>query len=158
MDMMRIVILLRTVVLFNALAAACMIPIQAQSPGADAAAAESSVRAFHEALKAGDSSEVMRLLAPDAVILEEGGRESRNEYRDHHLYADIQFSKAIPAHRSAILIEVRGDVAWVSSTSLMRGIFQNRPINLSGAELMVLSRTQAGWVIRAIHWSSRKTK
>ena len=155
---MRTVNLLRTAVLLAALVAVCIVPVQAQSPGADSAAAETSAHAFHEALRAGDSSEVMRLLAPDAVILEEGGRESRNAYRDHHLQADIQFSKAVPTRRIATLVEVSGDVAWVTSTSVTQGTFQNRPINLSGAELMVLSRTQAGWVIRAIHWSSRKTK
>jgi ketosteroid isomerase-like protein len=113
------------------------------------------VRAFHQALAAGDSVGALRLLAADAVILESGGRESRDEYAAHHLAEDIEFARAVPIGRSALQVTVSGDVAWVSSTGRLNGTFQARPVDLAIAELMVLSRTAAGWVIRAIHWSSR---
>ena len=97
----------------------------------------------------------LRLLADDAVILESGGRESRAEYRAHHLPADIEFARTVPAERDPLEVVVAGDVAWVSSTSVVRGSFRDRPVNAVGAELMVLTRTTTGWAIRAIHWSSR---
>jgi ketosteroid isomerase-like protein len=50
---------------------------------------------------------------------------------------------------------VRGDAAWVSSTSTTTGEYRGRQVNSSGAELMVLARTPQGWRIAAIHWSSR---
>ena len=114
-----------------------------------------TVRAFHHALATGDPTGALRLLAPDAVILEGGGRESRDEYAAHHLAEDIEFARAVPIERSALQVTVSGDVAWANSTSVMRGAYRNRVIDAIGVELMVLSRTATGWVIRAIHWSSR---
>ena len=48
-----------------------------------------------------------------------------------------------------------GDVAWAWSTNRAQGRIGEREIDSLGAELMVLSRAGASWVIRAIHWSSR---
>ncbi|MGH8676157.1 MAG: YybH family protein [Burkholderiales bacterium] len=111
--------------------------------------------AYHEALARGDSVAALRLLAPDAVILESGARETLEKYRAHHLQQDIEFAKAVPSQRGPLQVTVSGDVAWATSTSVIRGTYRNRPIDAAGAELMVLSRTATGWVIRAIHWSSR---
>jgi ketosteroid isomerase-like protein len=129
--------------------------VPAQSPAADTAAVTATVRAFHQALAAEDSAGALRLLAADAVILEGGGRESRDEYAAHHLPEDIAFVRAVPIERSALQVTVSGDVAWVISTSTMRGVYRNRAIDSAGVELMVLSRESTAWVIRAIHWSSR---
>ena len=98
-----------------------------------------------------------RLLAPDAVILENGDRETES-YLDHHLQADIKFAQAVPTRRSKADVTVSGDTAWAVSTSVTQGTYQSKPIDLVGAELMVLSKTSAGWVIRSIHWSSRRAK
>ena len=103
----------------------------------------------------GDATGALRLLAADAVILENGSLESLEEYRLHHLPADIEFAQAVPTRRSAMQIAVSADAAWASSTSVTQGSYRERAINSAGAELMVLSRTNTGWVIRAIHWSSR---
>jgi ketosteroid isomerase-like protein len=113
------------------------------------------VARYHSALASGDSAAAIALLADDAVVLETGSVETKSEYRSHHLPADIEFARAVPAQRSPIVVRVRGDVAWASSTSTTQGEFRGRAINSSGAELMVLSREQGGWKIRAIHWSSR---
>lgn len=127
----------------------------AQKQANDSSAVAAVVRAYHEALTRGDSAAALRLLAEDAVILEAGGVESRAEYRSHHLPGDIQFAQAVPSQRAEIRVTLAGDVAWAISTSETRGTFRDRAINSSGAELMVLSRTPGGWIIRAIHWSSR---
>jgi ketosteroid isomerase-like protein len=132
--------------------------VLAQGADADAAVVASAVRDFHVALGAGDTQAVSRLLAPDAAILEGGDRESRKEYLDHHLQADIKFAQGVPTRYGKVDVTVSGDVAWATSTSLTQGTYESRPVNLVGAELMVLSKTPAGWVIRAIHWSSRKSK
>ena len=57
--------------------------------------------------------------------------------------------------RGPMRVVVRGDAAWVSSTSSTTGEYRGRQVDSSGAELMVLSRTPQGWRIAAIHWSSR---
>jgi ketosteroid isomerase-like protein len=113
------------------------------------------VAKYHSALASGDSAAAIALLADDAVVLETGSVETKSEYRSRHLPADIEFARVVPAQRSAIVVRVRGDVAWASSTSTTQGEFRGRAINSSGAELMVLSREEGGWKIRAIHWSSR---
>ena len=117
-----------------------------------------TVQRFHEALRQGDSTGALALLAPDAVVLESGDTESLAEYRAHHLPADIAFAQAVRETRSPIRVTVRGDAAWAVSTTSVLGTYRSRPIDSAGAELMVLSRTPKGWVISAIHWSSRSKK
>lgn len=131
--------------------------LHAQAPAsADSAAVAQVVAAFHAALERGDSAAALALLADDAVVLESGGAETRAEYRAHHLPADIAFASAVASARTAHALHVRGDVAWATATSTARGTFRERPVQSQGAELMVLTRAPAGWLISAIHWSSRR--
>jgi len=150
--------LIRTTLVVALLLAASVRPAHAQRADAEAATVASVVRDYHAALETGDSQAVSRLLAPDAVILESGDRETRKEYLEHHVQADIKFSQAVPTRHGKIDVIVSGEVAWATSTRVMQGTYQSKPVNLVGAELMVLSKTPAGWVIRSIHWSSRKSK
>lgn len=144
----------RTIVV--ALMLAVGAPLTAQS--ADERAVDETVRAFHAALAAGDSAAALRLLAPDAVILEAGGLETRKQYREHHLPGDLAYAKAVPSERARATIVVSGDVAWVVGTSRTTGTYRDRPVNSTGAELVVLSRGPSGWMIRAVHWSSRAVR
>lgn len=126
----------------------------AQAP--DSTAIVAIVDAFHTALAAGDSVGALALLAPDAVILESGDLETRAEYEAHHLGADMAFVRAVPSTRVATEVFQNGDAAWVASVTTSKGTYRGREISSQGAELMVVSRTAAGWRIRAIHWSSRR--
>jgi len=123
-------------------------------PHSDSAAVAAAIRGFHSALAAGDSLQALALLDSEVVILESGDEEGLAEYRAHHLAADIEFSRAVKTMASPIRVTVRGDVAWASSTSNTAGTFRGRAINSAGAELMVLARSNGGWRIVAIHWSS----
>ncbi len=122
----------------------------------DSAAVADVVDRYHRALAAGDSAAALALLAPDAVVLESGGVETLAEYRSHHLPSDIEFARASRSTRSPLRVVVRGDAAWVTSTSTDTGTFRGRAVNSAGAELMVLARGPRGWRIAAIHWSSRR--
>ena len=64
--------------------------------------------------------------------------------------------RAVPSQPVVTLVYHEGVIAWVAATSTARGTFRDRTVASQGAELMVLSRTDAGWRIRAIHWSSRR--
>jgi ketosteroid isomerase-like protein len=128
------------------------------SQASDSAAAVAVVRRFNELLSVGDSLAALALLTEDAIVLESGSTETRAEYRSHHLPADIEFARAVRSQRTVRHASVRGDVAWVSSTSTAQGEFRARPVNSVGAELMVLVRTPTGWKISAIHWSSRSRR
>jgi cyclophilin family peptidyl-prolyl cis-trans isomerase/ketosteroid isomerase-like protein len=122
----------------------------------DSSAIVGVVDGFHAALAAGDSVGALSYLAPDAVILESGDLETRAEYEAHHLGADMVFTQAVPSTRVMTKLVQNGDVAWVASISTSKGAFRGREISSQGAELIVVSRTDAGWQIRAIHWSSRR--
>lgn len=124
-------------------------------PASDSAEVVAAVDRYHAALASGDSVAVAGLLAPNAVILESGGVETRAQYLGGHLRGDITFAQGVPRERGPITVQVSGDVAWATSTSTTRGEFRGRSINSVTAELMVLVRTGQGWRIAAIHWSSR---
>jgi ketosteroid isomerase-like protein len=121
----------------------------------DSAAVARVVQQFHAALQAGDSAAALSILHEDAVILESGVAETKQEYRSHHLASDIAFARAVPRIAGPVRVVVRGDVAWATSTSTARGNYRDREVNSQSAELMVLERTREGWRIMAIHWSSR---
>lgn len=127
--------------------------VQAQ---ADASAVAATVARFHAAVSAGDAPTALSLLADDAVILEAGALETLEEYRKHHLAADMAFARAVGTTRRPARVTVHGDVAWAASTSEALGTFDGRPVDALGAELIVLTRTGSGWRIRAVHWSSRR--
>jgi ketosteroid isomerase-like protein len=129
---------------------------RAPTRSADSTAIVATAEQFHASLARGDSANAARLLAPDLVVMEAGGVEHLADYLSHHLGADIEFAKAVPSQRTMVSVVQQGDVAWVVGTSVTRGTFRDRPINSNGAELMVLTRSGSGWLIRAIHWSSRR--
>lgn len=129
-------------------------------PAASAAQdAETDVRAvidsYHRALATGDSTTALALLADDVTILESGGVEDKTHYRSGHLAGDMRFAQAVPRERGPISVQVVGDVAWAWSTNVAEGRIGEREVNTQGAELMVLGRSAEGWLIKAIHWSSR---
>ena len=145
-----------TLLLSGALVPLTALSAQAPAPvPQDSAAVAAVVERFHHALAEGDSVAALGLLAEDAAIVESGGIESRQEYRSHHLPADIAFVRAVKGTRSPVRVNVRGDVAWATATSTARGRYRGRAVSSAGAELMVLTRARDGWKINAIHWSSR---
>lgn len=121
----------------------------------DSAEVVEVIERYHAALALGDTATVMALLTADAVVLESGGIETREEYRSHHLPADIEFARAVPRERGPLRVHVNGTGAWAASTSVSKGSYRDREVNSLGAELVVLRRTDDGWRIAAIHWSSR---
>lgn len=112
------------------------------------------VDAFHFALRSGDRRKALELLAADITIFEQGRVErSRTEYAKAHLAEDIAFAAATQrtvARRSARLL---GNAAWVMSINRNRGKFNNRPVDFTTDETMVLTRTGGKWRIVHIHWS-----
>lgn len=149
---------------FRARAGACLVALGAAASSAsaqsatalaDSAAIVGTVERFHETLATADSLGAMVLLTDDVVVLEAGGFETRAEFRQHHLPADIQFARSATGERRIRSVHRRGDVAWVATTSTVTRTVDGREVRSSGAELMVLVRTAAGWRIAAIHWSSR---
>jgi ketosteroid isomerase-like protein len=131
-------------------------PAGAGTVPSDAEAITAAVNGFHDSLRRGDSTAALNLLTPDAIILEGGSSQTREEYAREHLAEDIAFVRAVPGTRSKLSIKQKGNVAWTTATTKFVGTFSGREVNSAGVELMVRTKTELGWRIRAVHWSSHK--
>lgn len=141
-----------------ALACSFLLASGAAAQSADERAAAAVVDAFQSALARGDSTAALAQLAPDVVILESGRVETLEQYRSGHLAGDMSFAQSVERERSEIDVSVVGDAAWAYSTNVATGRMGEREIDSQGAELMVLTRSDGTWRIRAIHWSSRQRR
>ena len=113
------------------------------------------VNAFHAALKRGDATAALNLMAEDVVIFESGGVErNRAEYATHHLKSDAAFSAATTRTPVSQTIASYGNLSSVMSVEFVKGTFRDRPINSRSVETMVLRKTEGRWRIIHIHWSS----
>jgi ketosteroid isomerase-like protein len=115
------------------------------------------VAAFHGAMAKGDTQTMLNLLGPDVVIFEAGGAEmNRDEYRTHHLGADVAFARTTERKVVDSQAKTAGDAAWVLTRTTSAGTFQGKPVDSRGVETMVLRKTTQGWRIVHIHWSSAR--
>lgn len=112
------------------------------------------VDAFHYALRAGDKKRALELMAPDLLVFEQGRLErSRAEYARRHLDEDIAFASVTRRSVTRRSTKVQRDVAWVLSVNKSKGIINNKAVELTTNETMVLRRLQNRWQIVHIHWS-----
>lgn len=129
------------------------VPAVAADPARDSVVAV--VHRFHEHLAVGDSVRALELLHPELVVYEGGHAEDLGEYRSGHLGADMEFSGAVDREVLSEEVTLLGTHALYLSEYRMAGDFRGRTIDAHGTETMVLERTDEGWRIRHIHWSSR---
>ena len=129
----------------------------APASGPEAEAAVTAVLdKFYGAMKTGDTVTAMSVIAPDALFVEWGQLETRASMRRITCLLDIDFEKQVTGKRGPLRITVQGDTAWVIAVTEFDGTFQGAPINLTGAQLAVLTRETGDWLIRSIHWSSHR--
>lgn len=114
------------------------------------------MEAFYGAIKKGDPAAAMAQIAPDAMFVESGRLETRAEYEKNHLPLDIDFEKQVDGKRGQWRVTFQDDTAWAIVTTEYDGEFDGGPVNFISAQLAVLSKTDNRWMIRAIHWSSRR--
>lgn len=128
----------------------------AEPVAADAEAISSTVEEFHQALAAGKPDKVMSLLLSDALIVESGTVQTREDYQQKHLSEDVAFARAVPVTSRQVVVRQEGNAAWVTTVFQMVGEFHEQPIDSSGVETAILTKNSDGWRIRTIHWSSHK--
>lgn len=127
---------------------------EAASPSAAKSPIEAVV-AFGAALEAGDEAALVSLLAADVQIAESGGIErSLEEYRSHHMAADITFSKAVETTVLDRRVYEGSGLVTILTESVSKGTFRDKPINSRLMETMILQETGGAWKIVHIHWSS----
>jgi len=128
-----------------------------QGAGADeTAAVQKVVTDYHAAVKSGDATAAMKDFADDAMMLEAGVVETRQQYQDSHLPADIDFEKTVNNTVKTLKLTLEGNTAWVASSMDLKGTFQERDVDVEALELMVLSKQSNAWKIRSIAWNSRR--
>ena len=125
-------------------------------PANDEAGVRAAFESFYGAMKTGDTAAAMAVVADDAVFVEGGRLETRDEYEKNHLPADIGFEKQVSGKRGPLKITFQGDTAWVIATTDYDGTFDGAPVSFTSAQLAILSRESGSWRIRSIHWSSRR--
>jgi ketosteroid isomerase-like protein len=142
------------------LATAIVLMLTSCAPAPPAPPSESEVTAvvesFYGAIKKGDATAAMSVIAPDAVFLESGKLETRAEYETNHLPADIDFERQVTGKRGPVRVTFDGNTAWVIALTEYDGTFDGSPVSFVSAQLVVLTRDSGRWLIRTIHWSSRR--
>ena len=127
-----------------------------QSKAEAEAEAKATLERFYRAMKEADTAGAMSLIAPDAVFVESGRIETRAEYEKNHLPADIAFEKQVNGVRGDMQVTIDGDTAWIIATTDFKGVFDGSPVDFISAQLAVLTRAEERWLIRSVHWSSRR--
>jgi ketosteroid isomerase-like protein len=132
------------------------LPACSSTPTAHSDAEVAAVlESFYGAIKRGDPKAAMSVIAPDALFVESGKLETRAQYEENHLPADIDFEKQVTGKRDPLRITFKDDAAWVIATTTYDGTFEGNPVQFVSAQLMVLTKDADAWKIRSIHWSSR---
>jgi ketosteroid isomerase-like protein len=116
----------------------------------------STLESFYSAMKAGDATKAMTFIAPDAVFVESGRLETRAEYEKNHLPNDIAFERQVTGKRGQWQVKMEADTAWAIATTDFDGTFDGSPVSFISAQLAVLTRQDGRWLIRSVHWSSRR--
>ncbi|MCT6701038.1 YybH family protein [Rheinheimera sp. 4Y26] len=117
-------------------------------------AAGQVVQQFHQALQQGKRDLVLAQLSPAVQIFEGGAVErSRDEYKAHHLDADIKYLSQVSSELLEQQIEIIGDVAYAVSRSSQKGEIKGKKIDRTGIESLVLRNIRGQWQIVLVHWS-----
>lgn len=116
--------------------------------------AENVLDAFHHALEEGNGEGALRWLADDAVILEGGVAQSKEEYADHHLGSDMAFLAETQSRRLSRESRSGDGVVIVITRTELKGVFRDREIDLVSSETAVLKWVGEDWKIQHLHWSN----
>jgi len=116
--------------------------------------AEAAAQAFHDALQKGDRAAVLALLAPDAMIREDGHALTREAYAADRLAADIALLKdaqITPITQGSMSM---GDIAVVGSERDVKTTVKGKPVTVRSRELLDLKQSGKDWKIVSIQWQS----
>lgn len=114
------------------------------------------VNNFMAALSTGNLAATRDFLDPGAIVIHNGSiRGSRDEYMAQQAKADADSLQK--TQRQLLRRDARAGAAfaWVVSEKLFRTQAGGKASLLSTSETMLLAKTDAGWKIVHIHWSSR---
>jgi ketosteroid isomerase-like protein len=128
---------------------------QRRDTSKDEAGVKATLENYYGAMKTGDTAKAMAQMAPDALFVETGKLETREQYEKNHFPYDFAFEKQITGTRTPWRITINGDTAWVIASTTYKGPVDGEDVNFVSSQLAVLTREMDAWRIRSIHWSSR---
>ena len=121
----------------------------------DEAGVKATLEAFYGSMKTGDTATAMAQIAQDAMFVESGRLETREQYEKNHFPNDFAFEKQITGKRTPWRVTINGDTAWVIASTTYKGPVDGDEVKFVSSQLAVLTHEMDGWRIRSIHWSSR---
>ncbi|MDT8409833.1 MAG: cytochrome c [Wenzhouxiangellaceae bacterium] len=124
--------------------------------GNQAATAEATIEAFHHALAEGRGDDALGYLHPRAVITEGGRVETVEHYAGGHIKGDMEFLGQLSIETIAHEVLAKSETqATISSQSRMRGQIRDQVVDVLSSEAATLVKTDKGWRILHLAWSSR---
>lgn len=107
------------------------------------------------ALKAQDKDTVKSLLDKDVLVLEGGhAQRSRAEYMNGHMINDMAYLKVMELETVSQAASVDRDLAWVTSTTRMKGNFRDQEIDEETKEFLIMRKYDGVWRITHIYWEN----
>jgi ketosteroid isomerase-like protein len=130
-------------------------PMPGYAAGA-APAAEAAADTFHDALRNGDRPKVLALLAPDAVVSDDGKTLDRATYVASHLDSDIDFVRSAVVHPQFKGSMPMGKTAMVANRSEFHATVAGKPVTSQHTEILTLRDTGHGWLITRIERTTER--
>lgn len=124
--------------------------------GDGAATPEAALKAFHHALAEGRGDDALGYLHPRAVITEGGRVETVEHYAGGHMAGDMEFLGQISIEPvSSEMLAKSETQATISNQRRLHGQIKDQAIDLLSSETATLVKTDNGWRILHLAWSSR---
>ena len=141
-------------------AALFSITVSANAQQPDREGATAVLLSYKSAIERLDVTDVDRLFASDAIIIESGKVEGNfAAYRDHHLGPELKEFKSFAFDNYKVDVTVEGAVAIATETYTYRIVLQSgEAIDRLGVATSVLKWNGQVWQIITTHSSSRKPK
>jgi mono/diheme cytochrome c family protein/ketosteroid isomerase-like protein len=130
-------------------------PIPGYTAGAEPGA-EAAANTFHAALKNADRQKVLALLAPDAVVSQDGKAQDRATYVAGQLDKDIASLHSAVVHPQFTGSMPMGKTAMVASRSEIHATVAGEPVTSQSTEILTLRDTGHGWLITRIERTTER--
>ena len=157
--MIRMITALPALSLFLVFAALSVPAVGEVSGGSTEAQVRSVIERFESALAARELAKIEPLVAPEIVVLENGGRnDGWPDFRDNHLVPEMK-EPASPSKSEIIKIAATDEMGWGYSKTLLsltRPTGENVEATLWSA--YVVEKRADGWKIALLDWSIRVPK
>ena len=152
---------MRTLMALPTVLALAAAPLAADPQHAASASSPQAVAvAYLAALEAKDLDAAGALFAAESSIFEGGGEEgSWQRYREHHLGPEIGEVKTFTIRRGAPeeVLSADGSMAFVTMPMEYRiELAGGKVVESTGAATFVIVRESERYLIRHLHWSSRR--